>query len=199
MEVLYGNDSFDGVNHYLFARHNFRLQSEIKVLGDKYGNFTNPIYVFDPNIRNSNWASKERNKSIPLTVEYFNYMIHLTTYTIQTRTDLSENLPKGWDLHGSFDGITWDLLHTISDSKDLLTIGAYNTYECLNKGSYRYFRFNMTEENTGNPNGNYHFHINKIEFFGTITSYSNPFIQHSCINTNNYRYYFSLLLISIVK
>ena len=139
MEIPYENDSFKGINHFLFSRHNFKLKSEILAWGEYYVNFTEPIFVFDPNVEKTNWVSKDPNKSIPLEAEYLHFLIHLTHYTIRARIGSDDNLPKGWDLHGSFDGENWDLLHTISNSTDLLNQSAYQTYECLNKGSYRYF------------------------------------------------------------
>ena len=200
MEIPYNGEPFQGINYFLFSRHHYHIEREIEAKGDKYNDsiWSDPIYVFDPNTNESKWASADRNAPIPLTVEYFHFLFYLTNYTIKTRDDQLENMPQGWDVHGSFDGTRWELLHSISNSSDLTKLGAYKTYECLNSGSYRFFRFNMTEMNSG-TNGvtNYHFHINKIEFFGTVTPFSNPFIKPSCTHSTFSHIYYSIIIFSL--
>ena len=192
MDIPFDGDHFQGINRFLFTRLNYTLDREIYATGEKYGTYSDPINVFDPNKNETNWVSASDTKFIPLTVEYFHYFLHITNYTIQTRTQLKVDLPKGWDLHGSYDGVSWELLHSINNSDDLTEAGAYHTYECFNRGSYRFFRFNMTQKNTNNKT---HFHVNKIEFFGTIAPLYNPFAKPSCKYSTYSHMYISIIFI----
>ena len=160
------DQSFHGVNYLLFSKRGYDINQHVVAEGVPYTGWASAINVFDPN-GDSTWVSPYSCDYLPnVTVFYKKYAIFLTDYTIQARNgDLSENMPQSWKLEGSFDKKSWTKLHNITKTKDLDTTKKKKSYSCQSVGAFRYFRISMTEENL---NGNNHFHIFRIEFFGKL-------------------------------
>ena len=137
--------------------------------------------MFDPTIIGTsykeNWVTKPKLSYLPnISAFYKHYSLLLTHYTIQTRNDgKKENLPVSWKLEGSTDSFIWYELHSVNNSRDLID-DIHATYQVNCSGSFRHFKITMTL-NTGH---NTHFHLSKIEFFGTIYGITNPFLRPTC-------------------
>ena len=200
--MTYNGDPFDGINKLLFQKKGFDLSSHLYVEGEKYQseNWADPIHLFNPGNTN-NFASVNSKENCYVLVRYKYYLIHLTNYTLRTRngTNGEENMPKGWKLEASSDGNHWTLLHSVSKSDHLIHLNSNHTYECNNSGSFDYFKITMTETNTGTKEQmpNYHFHLSRIEFFGTLYSSGNPFLKPTCRMPIYLKFFLSLSCILI--
>ena len=195
---------YDGINNLLFNKKHYDIKKHLTVKGEKHEDiWGDPIVVFDP-LKNTsapsdNFVTPNNKDKVTFSVFYKFYSLQLTNYTIRTRTEGDINLPTGWKLEGSFDEINWQLLHNTTHCQDLLKNSGNHTYECNQNGAFRYFRFTMTELNTGGNgnNPNYHFHVSKVEFFGTLISMANPFIK--CTNLRNRNWFSSAFLFVLIK
>ena len=200
MEVPFIGQNFDGINTLLFVKKRFNLLNNVIAEGEKYMYyFGEPILAIDPTnegkVYENDWVCPNDESLSKITISYNYFALNLTNYTIRTRMSPDDvNFPLGWKLEGSVDRISWTKLHSISDTNDLRSIGAYHTYECINSGYFSSFRLTMTQLNS---NSSWLFHMNRVEFFGTIISTKNPFIQHTikCMKEISI---FNLFVISIL-
>lgn len=114
------------------------------------------------------WASPQEKENANIFFTFL-FPIYLKYYTLRTFTYSSGTLPKGWIVEGSNDKMKWTRIDTKENRSEFTKTGDYHTFTCDSPSLFaRYIRFNLT---TPNSIGRYHFHISRIEFFGTINNY----------------------------
>ena len=175
MEIPFTGDEFDGINTYLFQKKKINMEYNVLAEAETYPGWGEPIFVIDPSNENrsNDWVCPNNQYLSNITFSYKFFAFNLTHYTIKTRISNDiKNFPLGWKLEGSVDKYSWIELHSISDTNDLEYVGAYHTYECKNSGYFSNFRLTMTQENS---NEAWSFHVNRVEFFGSIVTTKNPF------------------------
>lgn len=102
-----------------------------------------------------------------ITIEFKKHSVLLEHYTLAILTRQDHAQPKHWVLFGSNDEINWDLLHEVTDGKELAQQGT-STYQIPNNSVF-YSHFKIVQlENCCNKQSPevYKFGLTHIEFFG---------------------------------
>ena len=204
-EVPYKNNAFDGINNYLFNKKKLKLRQQVTAEGEKYDETqADPIVIIDPSNDGTetidNFASKNNESLAYFTFHYKYFALSVKNYTIRTRTDSpQENFPLSWKVEGSNDGNSWNKIHSTNNTEELRSTGALKTYESEDLNYYSFFRFTMTDLNSGGGwwDQNWIFHVSKVEFFGSFALTKDPFAILTCFQKklcNNL-----LFMITIIK
>ena len=156
---------FNGIIKYFNVNYYSDLFSLIKVYpSSNCDGWSNSSSIVDLTDWTGMWAGNNQNASV---IFYFsNKRISISHYTIMTRYGV-DNMPKSWKLEGSNDNETWEYLHSVFDSEDLLTSSASKTYKVLNNGVFSFFK--VSQQGT-NANGKNIFHLQRLELFGSLSN-----------------------------
>ena len=112
----------------------------------------------------NNWCSKNEPNS-NCTISFYQHRLYITHYSIQSRTTSAADMPKSWTVTGSNDNVTWHFIDN-QNSPSLLQSAVTHNFAVEYPGSYKYFRFTQTSNNSNNR---YFFCLSKIDFFGTAS------------------------------
>ena len=201
MIIPYKESPFDGINNYLFNKKRLDIQRHIVDEGIRYSEtWGNPIVIVDP-LRNSskeidNFASVNTELHAYFTIQYTSFILSVSNYTIRTRTDnINEHFPNSWDVEGSNDGQSWNLIHYINNTEQLSYVSASHTYPTIDSNYYSFFRFKMT--NITSAKSSWIFHVSKVEFFGSFAFTKNLFAKITCVK--NKTCHSLLFLLMIIK
>lgn len=96
------------------------------------------------------------------------HRIKLTSYTIQTRTDVGNGLffPISWIIEATNDSKTWTQISNVAAS-GFDSYNQYKTFTVSNANVYKSFKFTMQGKDYGNY---YYLVLHRIEFFGFLYS-----------------------------
>ena len=192
------NSNFNGIFTFLFSSN--KITDNVLFSGSPKHEPTRggPIVVFNPSNLGSgvgnNWHSVNMTNPV-LSVYFLNYYIKLTGYSIKSRNDHQYIFPTEYILEGSNENWRWRFIHHFKNTT-LSSQGATQTFYLENSHSYKYFRF--TQFSTSSPS-NYHFVLNRVEFYGTLHNQEIEEIICSSITQTNHFYstflYFSIITI----
>ena len=178
-----GNE-FNGIVYYFNNIRGHSFDDFITANGSTFQNWGPPTTLINYSITGTNasdqWVSPN-NESEAFVVLKFEYPIFITNYTLQTRTDTDEKvaLPKSWSLTCSFDGINY--FPTSDITSDILLNHRIGTFPVNTSTICQYVKFQMTSNSS---NGSWHFHLSRVELYGSVISLSNDLCPHfTCRNT----------------
>jgi hypothetical protein len=99
-------------------------------------------------------------------IDFLNYQINPTHYSILTRTDWDGCHLRSWVIEGSNDsGQNWTELDRQSQNCELNGVGVVRTFSIVNNSTVRSIRIRQTGVDS---NGYNHLILKCIEFFGTL-------------------------------
>jgi hypothetical protein len=99
-------------------------------------------------------------------IDFLNYQINPTHYSIRTRTDWDGCHPRSWVIEGSDDsGRNWIELDRQSQNCELNGLGVVRTFSIVNNSTVRSIRIRQTGVDS---NGYNHLVLKCIEFFGNL-------------------------------
>ena len=152
------------------------------------------------------WASpgiSDKQKSF-ITFE-FSCPTLITHYTLQTRTDYSDNLPVSWKVEASLNKINWYTIDQKENRNELKSKSAHYRYKCDNSDNNlvyaKYLRIWLTKSSSQK----YHFHLSKVDFFGRmnidkcIFPFSVAIPPYTKCNNNHHTHSASLFLLFLVN
>ena len=119
------------------------------------------------------WCSEDE-PNVYIALHFKKHYIHITNYTIKTRTYTAHDLPTGWVLYGSINNEKWILIDQKIGITELNTINIAKTYEATYPGTYKHFKLIQTS-NTWNR---YYFCLEKFEIFGEVKQKLSNQISH---------------------
>jgi hypothetical protein len=173
--------SFNGIINYL---NNFKHDLHLLIFTAQSSIYSGSAEAFQlVNYTNhgSTIADNTHTQNIPNSWFSFKFPfnINLTNYTLRTRTDDNSQHPRSWKLDGSFNNNPWQILHSVSNSLDLVGLNISKTYECTTQGVFNSFQLTLTGANSFGTN---YFALKKIEFFWEILS---PFGHGICTSEDS--------------
>ena len=114
------------------------------------------------------WASPgdSNNEKSFITFE-FSCPTLITHYTLQTRTDGSENFPVSWKVDASLDNTNWYLIDKKENREELKSESAYYRYKCDNNNLI-YAKYIRIWLNKSSSSQRYYLHLSKVDFFGRM-------------------------------
>ena len=177
VKIPYSNDSskrFKGILSHL-GNGDPQKALDDKIIDIKassvYGNYANhqPRCVLNQ-ISSDNFYSKNEPNSW-LFIDFKEIKVNPSHYSIKSNgwSGKGNHHPQSWDIEGSTDLISWDLLDSRRNETSLDDRDASNTFtiscQTNKRKYYRYLRIMQKDKNTANNN---HLVIGSIEFFGQI-------------------------------
>ena len=97
--------------------------------------------------------------------DFKDFRVSLTGYSYKTHSINGNGHTRTWKVHGSVDGINWNLIHEMTNSNVLSSYGAVYVAEFEATPFYKVIKFTQTGTNTMSY---YNFRVASIEFFGKI-------------------------------
>lgn len=127
------------------------LKYDSKSINDRYEN------------QNSGIAKKSEGW---FEIDFIEKKINLTSYTIRSGS-VNSYYPKSWQIVGSNDKNSWDILNQQTNISSLNGSNKQNHFNCKeNHNYYRYIKY--IQEESWNNGASYNINISCIEFFGKI-------------------------------
>ncbi|KAK8800579.1 hypothetical protein WA158_006897 [Blastocystis sp. Blastoise] len=143
------NELFDCSIQMILSDNSIRSQdgsvtSDINIYDtSSYNNVNN---LFDHSISNMIWSGP-RCVGAEYTYHFNNERYeYINTYTLFHICDCFKRIPSGWEIRGSNDNSTWDLLDT-QYNQIITYCNEVNEYTFYNQKSYKYIQFYVTECN----------------------------------------------------
>ena len=178
LNKTYIDDPFFGIVNFFNSVPSHSFTEFIQADGETYtgDNWGPPLNIINYSIINDNNASEQwvspNNENLAYVLLTFQFPIYVTNYTLKTRPKPRyDNLPKGWKILCSNDKTTFEEADS-QTNQDLSEI-RFKTYECKNPMICKYIKVQMTQSTPSN----WHFHLTRLEFFGSIISlYNNRLI-----------------------
>ena len=133
--------------------------------------------IYHPPEKNS-YSSVVGSEPQSITFGYkYGYALYITSYTLRSSGAVSNSNGhlRSWNLLGSLDGVSWDVIDSQTNFELLNGALLYVNIPCK-ENLYKHFRINQTGVGFGSRYG---FSLNKIDFFGILVSNYRPKI-YSC-------------------
>ena len=172
MHIPYTGENLTGILKYLYDADKDSYFDIVKTYAtSNYSADHYPIYAINFT-ENRYWHAKEKQNIGQYFVVYLNnYYIKLEGYSIQTsyyKPGSGVCHPKNWGFDASNDGKKWEHQVNITDDGTMNKALA-SRYIGWSHGTYRYFRLMVTGQQY-DEQGKYSLDLNRIEFFGTLTT-----------------------------
>ena len=166
--------SLDGITTELqntYSTNNkWKEYIKITVSSMNMANYRDPYNLF--NITNSgdakedNWCSHDNDKKPYFIVSFTKFSLIASYYSIKLKT-IDETFPLEWNVSGSVDNTTWELLNSDTLLNQSLHTGMELIFPFQNMKPYKNYKF----EQISNSISTSHFCLRRIEFFGQIYKY----------------------------
>ena len=110
------------------------------------------------------WASE----NIPfsnVTIYFHHYKVKMTNYSILSRNDQRAETPRGWNIYGSNNNVSWTLIDEQGPDDNLVPSNEPKVFNVKKVGIYNAIRWTQNTKNTNNRDVAV---ICKFEIFGTL-------------------------------
>lgn len=116
--------------------------------------------------KHDEYFGTEDKKNSFIKIDFRDKKVSLISYSLQTHSSASNGHITGWELSGSNDTKSWNVIHEISDTDCLSEIGAKKSF--LLDSETPYYRYFMLKQTTPNSMGYHNLRLADIKFFGLI-------------------------------
>lgn len=157
--------SNQGIINYLTQQSNGNIENEISVTSTSVNgdiSYAKPINVVLGNDDSFKYFSSEDMQNSSLTLNFKNYRIIPTGYTLNVQGIYQRRIPRSWVIEGSTDYNNWEVIDSRNDFSNfdsLLTMNNDNSHQ------FQFIRMRLTGPNWSGSN---HFYLRSIEIYGTL-------------------------------
>ena len=163
-----GEKNFNGIINYLNEKSGGKIENVVNLsCSSFYNNFCQPINATFYNDQNKFYLSKDEPNSY-ICFDFKDRKINPTHYEIRSgKWSPNNDHPKSWEIQGSNDNSTWEVIDTQKDCSYLNGNGLIHTFEINNQlcSEFRYLRLIETSPNWSMKNC---LAFDSLEFYGTL-------------------------------
>ena len=192
-------DIFKGIFYSRFMHYSSKYINKLVKIKANSTNFGNPNNLLNPNVNGSlkedNWQSLNIENS-SLTITFLKERLKISSYSLKSRTDKTDNTPYEWVLEGSNDLINWETIHHKPHGEELIHANNTGNWKCSSSVPFRHFKLIQLNENEHfNEINKYKLSLNKIELFGVIF----PDFPITCYQRKRNCMMYQIMMVSFIE